>query len=110
MISQFGGGSLDIDRVLDSIEPADLDNWIAFRELEPDPIDILIETVKLGFWRFVSAWGGECELEDFDGFENAVKRHTSNTRDSSKQPTESGQEVTSAQARKLIEMSVGKRT
>ncbi len=57
---------LNVDRVLDSIEPKDMDEWIAFDQIEPELMETLIGVVKRGFAAVMSAWGGEFKPDRFD--------------------------------------------
>lgn len=57
---------MSVDRVLDSIEPKDMDEWIAFERIEPDLMETLIGVVKLGFMAVMGAWGAECTPDSFD--------------------------------------------
>jgi len=57
---------MDVDRLLDELTPEELDWWIAYRELEPDPIDRIAEILKLGFTTLCRCWGGKVTPDDFE--------------------------------------------
>ena len=52
--------------MLDAVSPQQFDEWIAFRQIEPDPLDRLAEILKLGFAAIVNAWGGDATPGYFD--------------------------------------------
>ena len=52
--------------MLDELEPRQFDEWIAYRTIEPDPVDRICEILKLGFSAMVSLGGGEMEPDAFD--------------------------------------------
>jgi hypothetical protein len=52
--------------MLDGVTPQQFDEWLAYRELEPDPLERLIGVVKLGFATLVAAWGMKIEPSDLD--------------------------------------------
>ena len=68
---------LDVDRWLDTVEPQAFDKWVAFRQLEPDPLDRIAEILKLGFAAVVNAWGVDLRPEYFDP--SADKNETAKT-------------------------------
>lgn len=56
-----------MDAWLDTIEPAQFDEWLAFRQIEPDPDDRLREVLKMGFAMLARSWGNEkIEPDDLD--------------------------------------------
>lgn len=53
--------------MLDELTPRQFDEWIAYRTIEMDPVDRLIEILKRGFSVLSGAWGGSgMEPDDFD--------------------------------------------
>ena len=53
--------------MLDTIEPKQFDEWVAFRKLEHDPYDRIATILKRGFTLLCAAWG-EKDL-DMDAME-----------------------------------------
>lgn len=49
-------GTLDVDGMLDSIDPHTFNEWIAYRQETPDPVDRICAILRFGFWMLVSAW------------------------------------------------------
>jgi hypothetical protein len=66
LIRHGAGHDMCVRRVLDSLTPSDMDEWVAFEEIEPDPMETLIEVVKLGFSTVMAAWGAEIAPDYFD--------------------------------------------
>lgn len=58
--------------MLDSISPQQFEQWVTYRRENPDPWDVLIETLKLGFAVLCQVQGGKVTPDDFD----VVKRDT----------------------------------
>lgn len=52
--------------MLDGLTPRQFAEWIAFRRLQPDPLDRLIRIVKLGFAALCNSWGAKLEPDDLD--------------------------------------------
>jgi hypothetical protein len=52
--------------MLDDMTPRQLAEWIAFRNLEPDPTERICFILKLGFAALCNAWGGKVEPDDFE--------------------------------------------
>lgn len=79
--------------MLDSISPEQFDEWIAYRSIELDPVDRIIETLKLGFCALCRTWGAKVEPKDFslDGED------------------EQGQTVSPRQASSMMRQHYGKR-
>jgi hypothetical protein len=50
----------------DSIEPGQMDEWLAYEQIEPDQEDRLREVLKIGFAALCQAWGSKREPKDFD--------------------------------------------
>jgi len=46
--------------------PRQFAEWIAYRRLEPDALETIIEVLKLGFTALVNCWGGKLEPDNFD--------------------------------------------
>ena len=60
---------IDVDAMLDSLEPGLLDEWTAYRRIEPDVAELLrrlLETVKLGISAICATQGAELPPEYFD--------------------------------------------
>lgn len=52
--------------MLDEIEPREFNEWLAAEIVEPDPVCVLIEVMKLGFTAMCNGWGGTFKPSDFD--------------------------------------------
>lgn len=63
-------GTLHVDAMLDELTPKDFDEWIAYRTIEMDPVDRIIEILKRGFATVVTAWGGHVDPDDLDPMDN----------------------------------------
>ena len=50
----------------DTIPPEVFDQWMAFDQVEGDPLARVAEILKLGFAALVNCWGGEVRPNDFD--------------------------------------------
>jgi len=66
-------GILDVERVLERLTPEQFDQWMAFEQLEGDPLDEVrkllhrqMEALKLGFSAVCAAWGLEVKPGYFD--------------------------------------------
>lgn len=57
---------MDVDAMLDELEPHQFDEWVAYRTLEPDPVERIVEILKRGFTALVLSWGGELDPDDLD--------------------------------------------
>ena len=57
---------LNVDKWLDTIEPRQFDEWLAFRRLEPDPDERLREILKMGLASLLHAWGVKIEPHMLD--------------------------------------------
>jgi len=51
--------------MLDAIEPREFDEWLAYRELEPEPMGRVIEILKVGFAALASAFSGVSVEPDY---------------------------------------------
>lgn len=62
------GGRLNVDAELDRLDPRQFDEWVAFEQLEPDPLDRIREVLKLGFATLagVSGFGARIEPDELD--------------------------------------------
>jgi len=60
------GGRVDVDRMLDEIEPWQFDEWVVFRRIEPDPDEWLREIVRRGFQLVLATQGKGVEAVDLD--------------------------------------------
>jgi len=52
--------------MLDRVSPKQFDEWVAFDQLEPPPIDRLIAIVRTGLVALCQAWGVKLTPEDLD--------------------------------------------
>lgn len=52
--------------MLDDLTPRQFAEWIAYRRLEPDAMETVIEVLKLGFAALTNSWGGKVSPDDFD--------------------------------------------
>lgn len=59
-------GRLDVDAMLDELTPRQFDEWVAYRTIEPDPIERICEILKRGFSVMASMGGGKMEPDEFD--------------------------------------------
>lgn len=55
----------DLRRVL---TPEQVAKWRAFRQLQPDGMERLIEVCKIGFSLLANAWGAHCEPDDLEPY------------------------------------------
>lgn len=58
--------------MLDGLDPGEFDEWLAYREIEPDPVDRIITILRLGFVYLCNAWGARTELADIDPYMKSV--------------------------------------
>ncbi len=56
--------------MLDELVPHQFDEWIAYRTIEPDIGDRLVEILKFGFAMLCRAQGAELSPDDFDPLNN----------------------------------------
>lgn len=42
-------GQADVDRLSESLPPGALLEWAAFERIEPDPLEVIIDVLRLGF-------------------------------------------------------------
>ena len=54
--------------MLDGLLPQEFDEWLAYREIEPDPLDRLFTILRLGFSAVCNAWGGKVEPRHIDPY------------------------------------------
>ena len=52
--------------MLDTVSPKQFDEWVAFDQLEPPPIDRLIAIVRTGLVALCQAWGVALTPNDLD--------------------------------------------
>lgn len=52
--------------MLDGLLPGEFDEWLAYREIEPDSQDRLFTILRLGFSAVCNAWGGKVEPKHID--------------------------------------------
>jgi len=65
-IAERVAGRVDVDAMLDELPAGTLAEWEAYRQIEPDPYEVLMETLKLGFTAVCTALGKDVEPEMFD--------------------------------------------
>lgn len=58
--------------MLDGLDPGEFDEWLAYREIEPDPVDRIITILRLGFVYLCNAWGAKIDLTDIDPYMKAT--------------------------------------
>jgi hypothetical protein len=51
------GGRLELTAILDRLTPADVDQWVALREIEPDPMRRIADILTRGFALLAQCWG-----------------------------------------------------
>ncbi len=51
--------------MLDSLTPGELDEWIAYREIEPDPMERIVRLLAVGFAALCNVWGAKVKPVDF---------------------------------------------
>ena len=61
-----GSGILDVEAWRDTISPEVFDAWVAFDQVEEEPLTRIAEILKLGFASLVSTWGAEVTPEQFE--------------------------------------------
>lgn len=54
--------------MLDGLLPGEFDEWLAYREIEPDPLDRLFMILRLGFSAVCHTWGAKVEPQDIDPY------------------------------------------
>lgn len=59
--------------MLDGITREQFDEWLAYREIEPDVLERIIVILKLGFCALCNSWGAKLKPEDFDPSPNAKR-------------------------------------
>ncbi len=64
--------------MLAGLTPGQFAEWIAYRRLEPDPVELIVEVMKLGFAAIVQTWGGKVEPSYFDPRSDRSKEETVN--------------------------------
>jgi len=52
--------------MLDALSPQQFDEWIAFRQIEPDPADRLRVILTTGLLALCQSWGVEITPKDLD--------------------------------------------
>ena len=57
---------LNVDRLLDSVEPRQFDEWLAYWSLEPDERQRIREILKRGFALLANCWGAKITPDDLD--------------------------------------------
>jgi len=71
--------------MLDSVTRAQFEEWLAYREIDPDPMDRIIHILRLGFCAICNAWGAKLEPKDFDPFAEGEASATSESQQLSPQ-------------------------
>jgi hypothetical protein len=61
---------VNVDGMVKGLTPQQFDEWLAYRQIVPDPMDRLIEVCKRGFTLLANAWGGKIEPDDLDPMEH----------------------------------------
>lgn len=56
--------------MLDELTPRQFDEWIAFRTIEPDIEERIVEILKRGFAALCNVQGAELSPNDFDPVDN----------------------------------------
>lgn len=54
--------------MLDGLLPGEFDEWLAYREIEPDPLERLFMILRLGFSAVCNAWGAKVEPQHIDPY------------------------------------------
>lgn len=57
---------LNVEEMRDTLTPQQMAKWQAFRRLQPDGIERLIEVCKLGFAVLANIWGASVEPDRFE--------------------------------------------
>jgi hypothetical protein len=52
--------------MLDEMTPEEFDQWIAYRTIEPDPVERIAEILKRGLVAVTNSWGGKLEPDMLD--------------------------------------------
>ena len=90
--------------MLDRLTPGDFDEWLAYYELEPEPLERIITILGRGFAAVANGWGAKFKPEDFD-------RHLAKVRDEQKRgprgAAPGAQEVSPNQGARMFSMVVG---
>lgn len=90
--------------MLDRLTPGEFDEWLAYEEIEPDPLERIVTILGLGFAALSNALGVSLGPEYFDP-------HLTKVRDEQKRsPTATapvGQEVSPEQGARMFSMFAG---
>jgi len=81
--------------MLDGLLPGEFDEWLAYREIEPDPQERLFAILRLGFSAVCNAWGAKVKPEHIDPY---LEKQTG---------TAAVQEVSPNQGAAMMSMAVG---
>ena len=54
--------------MLDGLTRDQFDEWLAYRTIEPDPLDRLFAILRLGFSAVCNAWGAKIEPKHIDPY------------------------------------------
>lgn len=54
--------------MLDGLIPGEFDEWLAYREIEPDQLDRIITILRLGFTYLCNAWEMKIEPHHVDPY------------------------------------------
>lgn len=57
---------VDVRGMMRELTPEEFDEWLAYRQIIPDPMDRLIEVCKRGFIYLAGTWGATLEPGDLD--------------------------------------------
>lgn len=60
---------VDVDGMVEGLSPRAFDEWLAYRQIVPDPMDRLIEVCKRGFVILANAWGAKVKPNELDPME-----------------------------------------
>jgi hypothetical protein len=69
-----GSGILDVERWLDTIPPEIFNRWVAYDNVEKDPLLRIAEILKLGFATLANNWGANVKPENFDPLAKPVDK------------------------------------
>lgn len=95
--------------------PAQMDEWLAYRQIEPEPTERIIEVLKRGFNVLASSWGAKLDPDKLDPAHDELittKATASSTpsKGQTSSPAHPGghQEVSPNQAAMLFSMAVNR--
>lgn len=88
--------------MLEGLQAEQFDEWLAYREIEPDPVERLFMILRLGFCAVANAWGAKVEPKHIDPY---LEKDAGTS--SGDMTTAGGQEVSPDQAVAILSTVAG---